>query len=118
MSLKKINIIGLGHVGLPLALLLAKAGVKVRGVDINPELVRAINNRSLVLSEAALQKLFNAPRVAANLTAAEKPEESAAFILAVPTPLSASRKIFDMAPVLAALKAVAPVLRKGNLLNY
>src|SRR5688572_907704 len=117
MSLQKVNVIGTGHVGLPLALLLAQNGVKVVGVDINRELVKAINNRSLNLGEAELQKLFDDPKVAANLIASEKPTEGEAFVISVPTPLSDPRKICDLAPVMNALKAIIPALRKGNLIN-
>jgi UDP-N-acetyl-D-mannosaminuronic acid dehydrogenase len=116
-KINTVNVIGTGHVGLPLALLLARNGVKVIGVDINRELVNAINNRSLNLGEGDLQKLFEDPRVAQNLTASEKPAESDAFVISVPTPLSDPRKICDMAPVMGALRAIAPVLRKGNLIN-
>jgi UDP-N-acetyl-D-mannosaminuronic acid dehydrogenase len=117
VALNKVNVIGTGHVGLPLALLLARAGVKVVGVDINRELVKAINNRSLNLGEAELQKLFDDPQVAANLIASEKPAEGDAFVISVPTPLSDPRKICDLTPVLNALRMIAPVLRKGNLIN-
>ncbi|HYF52555.1 MAG TPA: nucleotide sugar dehydrogenase [Planctomycetota bacterium] len=117
MALQKVNVIGTGHVGLPLALLLAQNGVKVVGVDINRELVNAINNRALNLGEGDLQKLFDDPRVAANLIASEKPVEGDAFVISVPTPLSDPRKICDLSPVLQALDAIIPVLRKGNLIN-
>src|ERR1700676_1411621 len=116
-ELRTINVIGTGHVGLPLALLLAQRGVKVVGVDINRQLVAAINNRSLNLGEEALQKLFDDPRVAENLLASEKPEPGAAFVISVPTPLSDPRKICDLSMVLNSIKAILPVLRPGNLIN-
>jgi UDP-N-acetyl-D-mannosaminuronic acid dehydrogenase len=116
-KINQVNVIGTGHVGLPLALLLAQNGVKVVGVDINRELVNAINNRSLNMGEGDLQKLFDDPRVAQNLIASEKPTEGDAFVISVPTPLSDPRKMCDLAPVMGALKTIAPVLRKGNLIN-
>lgn len=117
MKLSNVNVIGTGHVGLPLALLLAQNGVKVVGVDINRELVNAINNRSLNLGEGELQKLFHDPRVAANLVASERPTPGDAFVISVPTPLSDPRKICDLSPVLNALKMIIPVLQPGNLIN-
>lgn len=116
-KLKTINVIGTGHVGLPLALLLAQSGVRVVGVDINRELVRAINDRSLNLGEEALQRLFDDPRVGAHLVASETPLPGDAFVISVPTPLSDPRKICDLAPVMASLEAILPVLRPGNLIN-
>jgi UDP-N-acetyl-D-mannosaminuronic acid dehydrogenase len=117
VALEKVNVIGTGHVGLPLALLLAQNGIKVVGVDINRELVNAINNRSLNLGEGELQKLFDDPRVAANLIASEKPTEGEAFVISVPTPLSDPRKICDLSPVVEAVQAIIPVLKHGNLIN-
>lgn len=115
--LTRVNVIGTGHVGLPLALLLARSGVPVVGVDINRELVAAINDRSLNLSEEALQRLFDEPAVARNLIASEKPLPGDAFVISVPTPLSDPRKICDLTPVMDALEAIVPVLRAGNLIN-
>jgi UDP-N-acetyl-D-mannosaminuronic acid dehydrogenase len=116
-ELADVNVIGTGHVGLPLALLLARAGVKVVGVDINRALVAAINNRSLNLNEESLRQLFHDPQVAAHLVAAEKPLPGDAFVISVPTPLSDPRKICDLSMVMAALKSIIPVLRPGNLVN-
>ncbi len=117
MKLTKVNVVGTGHVGLPLALLLAQNGIKVVGVDINRELIKAINNRSLNMGESELQKLFNDPRVAENLIASENATEGDAFVISVPTPLSDPRKICDLSLVMGALKSIAPVLKPGNLIN-
>src|SRR4029079_9025925 len=48
---KKIVVIGTGYVGLPAALMWAKAGLKVVGVDINENVVRAINDGTMLLNE-------------------------------------------------------------------
>ena len=117
MAINTVNIMGTGHVGLPLALLLAQHGVRVVGVDINRELVTAINDRSLNLNEAALQQLFNDPAVKQNLVASEQPLPGDAFVISVPTPLSDPRKVCDLAPVMQALEAIVKVLRPGNLIN-
>lgn len=115
--LSKVNVIGTGHVGLPLALLLARHGIKVVGVDINREVVAAINDRSLNLTEADLQRLFDDPAVNRNLIASETPLAADAFVISVPTPLSDPRKICDLSPVISALEAIIPVLSPGNLIN-
>lgn len=117
MGLGKVNVVGAGHVGLPLAMLLAKAGIPVLCVDTNPDLISAINNRSLILAESDLQKLFDDPDTSRNLSASRNPQEADAFVIAVPTPLAEPRRVCDMSPVMNALKAIAPVLKRGNLIN-
>lgn len=117
MVLRKVSVVGAGHVGLPLAMLLAKAGVQVQCIDINPLLIAAINNRTLKQSEPDLQRLFDDPITASNLSASSLPKESDVFVIAVPTPLSEPRRVCDLSPVLNALDAIAPVLKKGDLIN-
>jgi len=52
---KTIVVIGTGYVGLPAALMWAKSGRKVVGVDINENVVRAINDRTMLLNEHELK---------------------------------------------------------------
>ncbi len=112
---KKIVVIGTGYVGLPAALMWAKAGLSVVGVDINKNLVRAINERTLLLDEKELQALLEDPVVRANLSARQTPCEGDVFVIAVPTPVDPLKKVCDMGPVEAALASVLPHLRRGNL---
>jgi len=65
MQAQKIVVIGTGYVGLPAALLLARAGHSVVGVDINDNIVRAINDGVLHINEAALQAIMDEPAVRA-----------------------------------------------------
>ena len=90
---KKIVVIGTGYVGLPAALMLAKAGHHVVGVDINENIVRAINEGVMMIDEAELKALMNDPAVRANLTAQTTPTEGDVFIIAVPTPIDPRRKV-------------------------
>ena len=83
----KIIVIGTGYVGLPAALMWAKAGVEVVGVDINENIVRAINERTLLLNEKELNDLLNDPAVQANLIARTTPCEGDVYVIAVPTPV-------------------------------
>jgi len=112
---KTIVVVGTGYVGLPAALLLAKAGHDVVGVDINENIVRAINEGVLLIKEDELQTLLDSPDVKANLRAQSTPCEGDVFIIAVPTPLDHRKKAADMSYVDDALASLLPVLRPGNL---
>ena len=117
MSVQKqtIIVVGTGYVGLPAALLLAKAGHEVIGVDINENLVRAINEGIMHIREEELQILMDDPAVKQNLRAQSTPVEGDVFIIAVPTPLDARKKIADMSYVDDAVESIIPYLRAGNL---
>jgi len=112
---KTIVVIGTGYVGLPAALMWARAGQKVVGVDINENVVRAINEGTMLLNEQELHTLLNEPVVQENLIARTKPCPGDVFVIAVPTPVDPLKKVCDMRPVQSALESICPFLRKGNL---
>lgn len=112
---KRVVVIGTGYVGLPAALMWAKAGWPVIGVDINENIVRAINDHTLLLNEHELNELLNDPVVQKNLTARSTPCEGDIFVIAVPTPVDHLKKVADMSCVEAAVRSICPLLRKGNL---
>ncbi len=112
---KKIVVIGTGYVGLPAALMWAKAGLTVVGVDINENVVRAINERTMLLNEKELQALLLDQTVRANLLAQTSACPGDVFVIAVPTPVDPLKKVADMAYVQSAVESVCPHLRPGNL---
>jgi UDP-N-acetyl-D-mannosaminuronic acid dehydrogenase len=112
---KTIVVIGTGYVGLPAALMWAKAGQKVVGVDINENVVRAINERTMLLNEQELHELLNDPAVQPNLVARTTPCSGDVFVIAVPTPVDHLKKVCDMGPVQSAVESICPHLRPGNL---
>jgi len=115
MFSKKVQIIGTGYVGLPLALLLAKNDVKVVGVDIKSEIVEQINNFQLKIGEKEIDDLFKDDKVRRNLKASLKPSFSDIFVIAVPTPIMKRRKIADLSYVKESVLSICPYLEKGNL---
>lgn len=114
METKKICIIGLGYIGLPTAAMFATHGHKIIGVDINEEVVNALNQGKITITEPYLDILVQAAVTSGNLTGKAKPEEADAFIIAVPTPITEDKKA-DMSCVISAAKSIVPYLRKGNM---
>ena len=112
---KKIVVIGTGYVGLPAAILFARAGFTVVGVDIDRNIVEAISGGVLHIGEKELQDIFKEENVRKNLRSQESPCEGDVFLIAVPTPLDKRKKIADLSFVIDAVKSILPYLRKGNL---
>jgi UDP-N-acetyl-D-glucosamine dehydrogenase len=109
------GIIGLGYVGLPLAVELANAGYRVLGYDINQRVVDGLNaGKSHIkdISDAQLQGALKDGRFEATTDAARL-EEPDAISICVPTPLS-KFKDPDVSFIVAATEAVKKTLRKGQ----
>lgn len=113
---QRIVVIGTGYVGLPAALLLARAGHAVVGVDINENIVQAINEGVLHIKEDELQTIMNEPGVRANLRAQTAPAEADVFLIAVPTPVDHRKKVAEMKYVRDAAESIVPYLKPGNLI--
>ena len=112
---KTIVVIGTGYVGLPAALMWSKAGLQVVGVDIDANLVKAINERTLLLNEDELNSLLADKDVQNNLIASVKPCPGDVFVIAVPTPVNRLKKIADLSYVESAILSICPFLKEGNL---
>jgi UDP-N-acetyl-D-mannosaminuronic acid dehydrogenase len=110
----QISVIGLGYIGLPTACVFADNGVDVLGIDVNPEAVASINRGEPHIVEPELDVLLRKVIQTGKLRAATTPEPSDAFILAVPTPFK-GRNQPDLSYIQAAAKAIAPVLKPGDL---
>jgi UDP-N-acetyl-D-mannosaminuronic acid dehydrogenase len=111
---QKICVLGLGYIGLPTASTFATHGLKVAGVDVNPQVVATLRTGGLHIHEPGLRTLVGAALSSGNLTIADHPTQADAFIIAVPTPFLDDKKA-DMSFVAAAAEAITPVLQRGNL---
>jgi UDP-N-acetyl-D-mannosaminuronic acid dehydrogenase len=112
---KKIVVMGTGYVGLPLAIMLARVGYRIIGVDIEENVVQAINEGVLNLAEEDIRRIFKEPAVRKNLHAQKTPCEADVFIISVPTPLDERKRIADLSQVIGAVESILSYLRPGNL---
>ena len=111
----KACFMGLGYIGLPTAIIAAKHGVTVTGVDINPEVVDKTNAGHLHIIEPGLEDLLKEVVAAGQLHATTQPEKSDAFFIVVPTPFRGGNHEPDISYVEAATRSVIPFLEPGNL---
>ncbi|WP_233880440.1 UDP-N-acetyl-D-mannosamine dehydrogenase [Paraburkholderia flagellata] len=112
--LNTICIMGLGYIGLPTATVLASRKKRVVGVDVSQHVVDTINRGDIHIVEPELDILVHAAVGSGHLHAVTSPEPADVFLIAVPTPLTHAHRP-DLSYIESAAKAIAPVLRKGNL---
>jgi UDP-N-acetyl-D-glucosamine dehydrogenase len=113
----RVGIIGLGYVGLPLAVEFARAGFRVVGFDVSDRLVKLINDGHSHIADvpaSAVAALVKAGQFEATADATRLGELDAISI-AVPTPLAKTRDP-DMSYVLAATETVARSARPGQVI--
>jgi UDP-N-acetyl-D-glucosamine dehydrogenase len=113
----KIAVVGLGYVGLPLAIQFARADVTVLGLDIDAAKVDSINQaRSYIkhISSEAIEEVVKRDRLCAS-TDFNRVREVEAVIICVPTPLSRNREP-DLSFILDTGRTIAPHLSKGTLI--
>lgn len=107
-----INVIGLGYIGLPTALMLSSHGVEVIGTDYNEELVVMLNAGKTTFKEDGLDELFT-EAVKAGIKFTTVYQVTDTYIISVPTPYDKFSKKVDACYVIAAVKDVMKVCRKG-----
>ena len=109
-----VSIIGLGRIGLPLALSFADSGLSVLGVDTDQERLQAIGERRMPFKEPGTDELIS--RVPLDLTThAADAAEARAIILTLGTPALSHIEI-DMRDIRTVLDDLLPHLREGHLL--
>lgn len=110
----RICVIGLGYIGLPTAALLTTKGFDVYGVDVRADVVETINGGEIHICEPELDVLVKSAVNSGRLSAGTEPVPADIFILAVPTPFTASYSP-DISYIQAATAGIAKHLRAGNL---
>ncbi len=112
---KTLSVVGLGYVGLPLALLARSKGWDVTGLDVDAQKVEKINKGVAPFEDAYVaDELAKSP-----LSATVDPSSVAnvdVVVIAVPTPVTDDR-IPDLTPLTSSLEAILPHLKNGQLLS-
>lgn len=107
-----VNVIGLGYIGLPTALMMASHGVEVIGTDYNKELVDTLNAGKTTFKEDGLDELFQ-NAVNSGIKFTTEYQNTDVYIVSVPTPYDKFSKKVDACYVIEAVKDVMKVCHKG-----
>ena len=110
----KACFMGLGYIGLPTAIIAAKHGIEIVGVDINPKVVEMTNQGRLHIIEPGMEEMLQEVVKSGALHASTTPEVSDAYFMVVPTPFKGDHEP-DVSYVEAATRAVLPLLKEGDL---
>ena len=105
---------GLGYIGLPTAIIAAKHGVEVVGVDVNKDVVEVTNAGKLHIVEDGLEALLKEAIASGDFKAYTQPQVSDAYFIVVPTPFKGEHEP-DISFVQAATRMVLPLLKEGDL---
>ncbi|MBO7287224.1 MAG: UDP-N-acetyl-D-mannosamine dehydrogenase [Bacteroidales bacterium] len=105
---------GLGYIGLPTAIIAAKHGVDVIGVDINKNVVETTNKGVLHIIEPGMEQLLRDVIASGNFKAYTEPQECDAYFIVVPTPFKGDHEP-DISYVEAATRMIIPLLKPNDL---
>lgn len=111
-----VNVVGLGYIGLPTAMMLAANGVKVVGVDKNQDIVKSLKEGKMTFKEDGMDELFVKARQSGNWEISEKCIAADVYIVAVPTPYLKITKQIEPKYVVGAVQDVLEVAPKGAVI--
>ncbi|MBI5637145.1 MAG: UDP-N-acetyl-D-mannosamine dehydrogenase [Nitrospinae bacterium] len=112
--MNKVQVVGLGYIGLPTAVIIADHGIDVVGLDVSQRIVDTINRGEIHVIESDIEKAAHRVVKEGKLRATLSAEDADVFIIAVPTPFTDGH-LPDVTFLKAAVKSIAPSLRKGNI---
>lgn len=111
----KINVIGLGYIGLPTALMFATHGVEVVGTDYNKELVNTLKEGKTTFEEKGLENLFK-KALKSNIKFTTEYQKEDIYIVSVPTPYEKEDKKIDPKYVVSAVESVLDACNEGAII--
>lgn len=103
--LTMVNVIGLGYIGLPTALIMASHGIDVVGTDYNESVVGKLESGTLTFEEDGLDQLYREAR-SAGIAFTTEYEQADVYIVSVPTPYDPASKKIDPSYVVSATESV------------
>jgi len=110
-----INIVGLGYIGLPTALMFAKNGLKIVGTDYKANLVKSLTEGELSFEEEGLEDLFQ-EAINNGIEFTTEYQKTHTYIIAVPTPYIKNSKKLDPNYVISAVNSILDVCEMGAVL--
>ncbi len=115
--MKTITVVGLGYIGLPTAITLARAGFDVRGFDVSEAVLSKLQSGKIHIVEPGLQEAFDEATSSGKLTFSSVCPSTDAYIICVPTPFSTEggKRRADLKYVVSAAEIVAKALKPGAL---
>ncbi|MDB5254912.1 MAG: nucleotide sugar dehydrogenase [Candidatus Nomurabacteria bacterium] len=108
-----VAVVGLGYVGLPLALLAARKGFSLTGIEVNTEKVDLIRNKKSPFQDENVQKEIETTTLEVT-TDFEAVKKADIVIICVPTPVDCN-KMPDYTPVESSCELIGPYLHEGQL---
>ncbi len=110
-----INVIGLGYIGLPTALILAKSGKQVVGTDVKSDIVDSLREKKVTFEEPGMAELLE-KALENEIEFKTHPVESSFYIITVPTPYDSVSKKLDCKYVEDATKSVLEFAEDGSII--
>lgn len=107
-----INVIGLGYIGLPTALMFACHGAEIVGTDLDDNLVATLNSGKTTFKEDGLDDLFS-EAIKAKIAFTTEYQSCDTYIVSVPTPYDKISKRIDPTFVISAVSSIVKVCQKG-----
>ncbi|HHX71730.1 MAG TPA: nucleotide sugar dehydrogenase [Clostridiales bacterium] len=104
----EVNVIGLGYIGLPTALMFASSGVRVIGTDCKADVVEMLNKGELPFDETGMNDLFLAAKKN-NIEFSSEYKKMRNYVVAVPTPFNPETKLIDESYIVKAVKQILEV---------
>lgn len=112
---KMINVIGLGYIGLPTALMFASHGVEVVGTDRNRKLVDKLSKGAITFQEKGLEELF-VSAIKEGICFASEYQATDMYIVAVPTPYDSVSKKVNAEYVIEAINRILDICLEGAVI--
>jgi UDP-N-acetyl-D-mannosaminuronic acid dehydrogenase len=116
LEYRRVCVIGLGYVGLPTALLFAREGFSVQGVDISPHVLDIIESGRVGEKYPELATWWDSVQKTSQFQVGSQPNPADVFLITTPTPVNPQTKACDLSMVQAAMESLLPVLQAGNLI--
>lgn len=112
----KINVVGLGYIGLPTAITMANAGFTVIGTDYNESIVSTLKKKQITFKEEGLEDIFVKAVDSGNLTFSTEYADAEVYIVSVPTPYDSFSKKVDASYVVKATETVLGVCKEDSII--